>query len=473
MTRLKSCQRPFAWLALLGVLGSAAATESHAQPDTEKQPADTEKQPSVATFDGVFEAVEMSEITADTEQVTSLEIKKIVPHGTTIRKGQNLVWFDTEELDEQVSKAESELRLAELAFDDQEFAYQQFLESQKLDRESAERNFEKAKQDYDNFVRVDRERRIETAEYTLKNAQASLDNVKEELEQLQQMYEEDDLTEASEEIVLKRAKQAVENAEYRLRGAEITHHRAIEQNLPRETAEQEANFAKARLNRDKAIRDLDSALKKRDLERKQQQEDIERQREDFEELRRERQKSVLTAPHDGVVLYGELNRGKLADKPSGLEAGSEVSSDQVIVTLANPERLQVRIDLPEKDLPLVAKGTRATVRPVAYPQQELVGTVKSVSQVPFAGTKYDCLVSIKVSGDGPAIVPGMTCQVEVAKPDTEESATTGKDDDESQANAETDDNESNSNDESDTESDEESDVESDREAEDREESSEK
>ena len=52
------------------------------------------------------------------------------------------------------------------------------------------------------------------------------------------MYKEDDLTEASEEIVLKRARQAVENAQFRLEGVEISTERSITQSLPNTVANQ-------------------------------------------------------------------------------------------------------------------------------------------------------------------------------------------------------------------------------------------
>ena len=121
-------------------------------------------------------------------------------------------------LDKQIKEAEIELRLAQLKLDDDEYAHEQFLETQKLDRAAAELARKKAQQDYDNFVQVDRERQIKSAAYNLKSSQSTLENAKEELEQLEQMYKEDDLTEESEEIVLKRAKQSVEFAEYRLEG---------------------------------------------------------------------------------------------------------------------------------------------------------------------------------------------------------------------------------------------------------------
>ena len=173
--------------------------------DGKAKAADEEaKNANTVTVSGVFEAETGSEIRQDTQHLTSFVISKIVPHGTTVRKGQNVVWFESEELDRQIRTAEVELRLSRLTLDDDEFAFGQFLETQRLDREAAERGQRKAQQDHDNFVKVDRARQLKTAEFNLKSSTASLANAAEELKQLEQMYKEDDLTEESEEIVLKR-----------------------------------------------------------------------------------------------------------------------------------------------------------------------------------------------------------------------------------------------------------------------------
>ena len=380
-----------------------------------------ETKSKATTVDGVFESVKAVELSADTEQVKSLEIKRIIAHGSVVSKGQNLIWFETEAIDDQIEEAESALRLAELEFRDQEFAYKQFIETQKLDRQAADRSHKKAKQDYDNFVQVDRERQIETANYNLTNAQASLENAQEELQQLEQMYKEDDLTEESEEIVLKRAKQSVENAKYRLRGTRISTDRSLKQDIPRATAEQEESLSRAQMAHAKAIRDLESARQKRDLEMKKKRDEIEEKRKDFEELQAERKRSVLQAPFDGVVFHGELNRGKVGEKPSTLEAGSTVSNKQVVLTVAEPGKLQIRVDLQEKDLPVVSKGVKAIVRPTAFPEKTLQATVKSVSAVPYAGGKYDCVLAVRIPGGESSIMPAMTCKVEFASPDDSES----------------------------------------------------
>ncbi len=406
------------------ICGAVFAADEPASASDEKSKTKTVK------IGGVFEAINSVEISPDTEHINSLEIKRIVPHGTKIGAGRNVVSFETEEIDKQIKEAETELRLAKLTLEDDEYAYKQFLETQKLDKEAAERARKRAQQDYDNFVQVDRDREIKSAEFNLKSSQSSLDNAKEELQQLEQMYKEDELTEESEEIVLKRAKQAVEIAEFRLEGTVIQSDRAVKQDVPRSQAQQEDSLARAELTYQKAIRELASARQRRDIEIQQKRDKFKDQQEKVDEQKEERKRVALASSMDGIVLHGELTRGKLSEKPSVLEEGTKATAQQVLATVVSPDKLQIRVDVEEKDLHVFVVGTQCKVTTKAFPDFESTGTVKSISSVPYAGSKYDGVVTYRPSKKDPAIMPTMTCELafEVANGDDGENDDKAEDD---------------------------------------------
>src|SRR6056297_2025283 len=219
-------------LAILAVIAGPPAIGKDSEDETAKATVTIE-------IEGVFESAAAEELRAGTEQIESLVIKRILPHGTEVKQGRNVVWFENEDIDKQIRDVELELRLAELALREAEFKHEQFLEGQQLDRQAAERTRQRARQDHDNFVQIDRDHQLISAEFSLKTSRASLENAQEELEQLEKMYRADDLTEESEEIVLKRARLAVENAQFRLEGAEVQTNRALEQSIPRSETDEE------------------------------------------------------------------------------------------------------------------------------------------------------------------------------------------------------------------------------------------
>lgn len=388
------------------------------KPAEKKEPASTKIETKAS---GVFESTAVHELSADTKQVASLVIEKIVPHGTVVRKGQAVVVFESEPVDRQLAEAEANLTLADLAMQEAELSAKQFQEIYQLDKTLAARTRRNALQDFDNFVKTDHQRQIESAEFGLKSARQSLENVMEELKQLEKMYKEDELTEESEEIVLKRARRAVEATQFRLRGTEVQTKRLLTQTIPREAEQQKDAIARQELAHAKSLKSLEVARQRKAIELAREKEKLKKQQADVKELQADRKQLVINSPIDGIVYHGQLTGGRLGDKPSSLDDGSTATNKQIVATVLNHKTMQVRVELTEKDLQHVRVGTKGTVSPTAFPDRKLSATVKSLSFVPHAANKFDCVLTVKFNKDEPAVVPGMTCSVTLVTEKKEES----------------------------------------------------
>ncbi len=397
----------------------------------------SDSKPKVTKIAGVLEAISSAEIMADTEHLDSLVIKRIVAHGSAVSKGENLVWFDREDVDKKIKDADVALELSKLTLEGDEFDHEQFLKAQALDQDAAERKRKAAQQEYDNFVDVDRDRTAKSAAFNLKSSRASLENAQEELDQLEQMYKEDDLTEESEEIVLKRAKQAVESAQFRLESSEIQADRIVEQEIPQSVASQEETLERAEMAYRKSMHDLNLARQRRAIEIDQKRDKVQQEEEKLDELKDERKRMVLVSPIDGIALHGKLTRGRIADKPSVLEADAKVSAKQVLLTVVDPKKLRILVDLEETQLAVATEGATCKVVFKAFPELEATGTVKSVSTVPYAGNKYDCVVALHAGKHSTQLLPTMSCELQFEEPDKVEAETSeGKQSNETKANDE-------------------------------------
>ena len=401
------------WIAVCLCLLTTFAFADEPQSSSDHEVKEKEQAKTVS-LDGVFESKNAKELVIKNEHLKSLEIERLADHGTTVSKGQSLFWFATKDLDKKVKEAEIELRLAGLTMKDDEFAYKQFIATQELDRAAAEQARANAKQDYDNFVKIDRDRQRLSAKFNVKSSQAALDNAAEELKQLEQMYKEDDLTEESEEIVLKRAKQSVEFAQHRLDGTKISSTRTLEQSIPRSEISEDDKLARAEAAYRKSIHSLQTARARQDIEIARKREKFTEQQEKLAEMQQERKRVVLKSPIKGILLYGTLNRGKLAEQPSTLKKGSSVAADQVIATVVDPSQIQVRVTLNEDQLRSVKAGDSCDIYAKAFPDHKFSGKVQSVGAVAFAAGKYDCVVSIRRNKKAPKILPTMTCKLEFA-----------------------------------------------------------
>lgn len=374
-------------------------------------PSPAEDEPSSIQANGVFEAIQATSVSANTDELNALEIEKIVPHGARVKQGQVIVWFKTETLDKKISKAQTDLTLARLTLDEAEIDHSIAMATNKLDLASAERTFAAARQAHDNYVRVDHDRSIASAQFSLKSSEASLQNAMEELKQLEQMYKEDELTEESEEIVLKRAKRAVESAQFRLEGTRTATDRSLRQSIPRAARAADDTFARAELAWKKSRHALDAARRRAEIEIVRKREDFSKQEKALATMQKERKGLVIKAPHDGILYHGTLTRGRMSEKASTLSKGSAVTGNQKLATIVNPSRQQIRVDLTEANRASVRVGRICQIKSTAY-GLTFKGKLTAVADIPYANNRFDAVVSVE--GDASKVAPGTSASLSIS-----------------------------------------------------------
>jgi hypothetical protein len=386
--------------------------------DEPKSPSDSSEKPIKVA--GTFEAIRQIEVSADNDLLAELTIERALPFGTKVTKGQTLVWFETKKLDQKIETAETDLKLAALALEADEFDYQQFLRQQSLDKTKAKQTREIAQQEFDNYQKIDRERTIKQAKFSLESAEFFLESATEEFRQLEQMYQEDDLTEESEEIVLRRAKRAMKSAAFSLERTKIQTERTLKQSVPRSDASEQETLTRAIMAYEKSMQSIENERRKRDLELQRKKSKFKEQEESFEKMTEERKKVVLKSEIDGLFLHGKLTRSKLPAKPVELKKGVSASGKQVLGTVVDPAKLRIRVDLPEQQFHVVRPGISCKVVPKGMPSVTLDGVVKSVGAVPFTNGKFDCIVNVRGKRLSD-VMPTMTCDLLFDDPDAEKS----------------------------------------------------
>src|SRR5262249_33329463 len=163
----------------------------------------------VVPLDGVFVARKMEEVALRPEVWSEYEIEDIIEHGAKVHKGERLVKFDPEKINQSIQDMELEQRMNDLAITKAEDELPRAEKTLKLDFAAAERAAENAKADLKRYNEVERPMAIKSAEFMVKYYNFMLDYEKDELKELEKMYKADDLTEETEEIVLKRQRNQV------------------------------------------------------------------------------------------------------------------------------------------------------------------------------------------------------------------------------------------------------------------------
>ena len=365
------------------------------------------------TLKGVFESTSLTEVLIKPEVwgpgMGGMTVVKAVEPGTSVKAGDVLLTLDREKIDRAIRDMEADQKLADLAIRMTELDLPIAERSAPLDLAAAEQAHNRADEDLRKFLAVDRPLAVESAEFSLKNAAHSLEYAEEELKQLQKMYRKD-LTEETEEIILKRQKYQVEGAKFMLKMAENRREQSLKVDLPRREQDLRDGAAKAALAWEKARTTGPLAVNQKRLALEKAKYERAHGAERLANLNRDRDLFTVRAPADGIVYYGRCVLGQwpaAAGLVAKLQKGGSISPDEVFMTIVRPWPVTVRATVDEKDRSLVSVGSACKVTPTALPNVKLAGKVERISRVPIGGA-FEVVVSFDAA-PGDAIVPGMAC----------------------------------------------------------------
>ena len=366
-------------------------------------------------LEGVFVSQTMTPVDLRPESWSSFKVVEAVEHGEEVEKGDVLVEFKTDKIDEAIADQESAQELAALSLKQAELGLKLLEMTTPIDLKMAERQKRMIAEDLERFLKIDIDLTKKSASSNLKSSEQSLEYQLEELKQLEKMYKADDLTEETEEIILKRQRNTVERAKFYLELSKNRYDEIMNVYLPRdkESMQVSADLYKMTIDRTKASLPIDLKLEKIALEKLkvQQKRDLEK----FAKLKKDRKLMTITAPASGIVYYGKCVRGKWSGASSVADKlrPDATASTGTLMTIVSPRPLKILATVEEKDLHWVKKGMRGTVKPTAIPDGRATATISELDRILGVDGKYSATFRVSVNEEMDAIMPGMKCKVKV------------------------------------------------------------
>ncbi len=246
----------------------------------------------------------------DPKAWTDFQIVHIAEHGAKVAKGDVLIRFDAEEIDKKIEDARRGLETSSLTLAQAELDSKILQETAPSKLDAVRRAAEIAKHENAYFTATRRKATEESAAQSLKRSEQILSNQREELKQLSKMYEADDITEDTEEIILVRQQDAVASAEFALRMEILDHKRTLEVTLPREAKSLADGERDTDINLKKAEIDIPRSIELNKLALETLKTANQRAKLDLAELEADRSQCEFKAPADGVFYYGPIENGR-------------------------------------------------------------------------------------------------------------------------------------------------------------------
>ncbi|NOY42245.1 MAG: HlyD family efflux transporter periplasmic adaptor subunit [Planctomycetes bacterium] len=386
--------------------------------DKKPKPHKVERKPLKieAKIDGVFVAKETHEVALRPESWSQFEVVEAVEHGARVKKGDVLVRFDEEKIDKKIDEESLTQRLSELALMQQEEEYPRIKRLKEISFQEAKVRHEQAKEDYQYYLDIDRPFEVEITNFLYKRSKESLASQQEELDQLLKMYEADEITEETEEIVLRRQRFAVETSELMLKLQTASRDHSLNVSLPRRDERYLLALEEAALNFEQAKTAKEKGLTRLTYEMQQKRDARSRSVERHAKLINDKGLMVVRAPADGIVYYGRCVNGKWSEVTSyaaKLKPFGTVTANKVLMTIVSQRPLCVESAVPEKELPDFKVGLTATIAPTADDEVELTGKVKKVSAIVGGDKKFAMQLDVETDGAPEWLVAGMTGKVTI------------------------------------------------------------
>lgn len=378
---------------------------------------------------GVIESTRATPIALDLDQWSDLTVVRAVDHGTVVKKGDVLIELETDAIKEKIRDLDLGMPLKELA---KEAAHLELDKLEKTTPLTLERSRElkvQAEADLAYYEDVTKELRERDAKETVSSAENYLAYAQEELDQLLKMYEEDDLTEETEEIILQRARHSVKNYEWLLEKAKERADRSLTTTIPREYEKLKQDLELHQINWRASETGTRAALVKKRQEVAAIDRDFEESVKSLNELRMDLKAMSVQAPHDGVVYYGMAQKGKWTTASTverKLLPGAKLTMREVVMTVVDPSKVQLRAAASETSLKNLEVGQSAETEMKWNSEVKLKGKVTGLSFVPFSTNTFDTIVSLSAAPKDKPVMPGMAATAEVITYENEKALTVPK-----------------------------------------------
>ncbi|MBV8880921.1 MAG: hypothetical protein JO332_13200, partial [Planctomycetaceae bacterium] len=364
----------------------------------------------VYELDATYEAVDSAEVKLKPEAYQGeLVVQKVVAAGELVKKGDLLLALDRAPLEKQIAALEQDLRMARATHEKQQADLEIGARGDALALLQAETALRDAAINLKSFEEVEGRHMVAQVELNVKFMEDSFHDQTEELAQLEKMYKSEELTNATSEIVVKRARRNLERTKLSIDmgKAELANVKNVRYPQQRQTLAHAIETSKNALEGLKTAQSL--AKVQRDVEAQKAKAALAQLEEQAAKLKRDLEAFSIAAPIDGRVYYGQFQHGAWTSEALVplLVAGEKLQAGQVLLSVCAPG-LRARADLAEADYFDVTPGLEASVAPAAAPDARAAGVVKTkslVGAVKGPGPSYELRIDFK---QAPAdLLPGM------------------------------------------------------------------
>ncbi|MDG1139520.1 MAG: HlyD family efflux transporter periplasmic adaptor subunit [Opitutales bacterium] len=364
------------------------------------------------TLDGFIEDTEAIPLSVNSSHWNELKVIQPPVHGKSIVKGEVLMKLDDQKIKRQVELLSYDLSMLDADRNILKVEIELAEKLLPLHLNEIKTDEKYGREDLKRFQTITLPFEKKSVEMNLKRYQDHLLYSQEELNQLKQMYQEDDLTEETEEIILQRAKNDIQYMHFYVESAKKqveefnqirrprsveTLRGAIEQQNLHFQAQQKTNPAKIKIQR----LQLSRLNKEREII-------IEKKTNLTNDLKH----MIMKSPAKGTLYWGTFVRGKWSGPEpfhNKLQKGGNLKAHEPVLTLCPGKKTRACINIPEKHLTSFEKVKEGRIVFISDPQRKYTAEVSRISTTSDSAGSYTGYLNFSLPHNASQPNAGSSC----------------------------------------------------------------
>ncbi len=371
---------------------------------------------NILSLNGYFEDTEALEYSIKTDFWGELKVLHPPVHGKIVRKGETLIKLDLDKIQKKLRDLKYELVIHDLNVKILNADLDKEKKLLEIELKKIKRN---EKFNLDNFLFYQKEdlpHEKKSAIQNFKRYEESLSYAKEELNQLKKMYEEDDLTEETEEIIITRTQNDVDRLEFALEGARILKNKRLKLEIPKSEYDKKDSFEikNLSLNADRITKPTEIKKKRLEIEKIEKEKIL--IKENIEKLEKDLSKLKAVSPISGRLFAGTFSSGKWTGTKlleQKLKPGGVLKPYEEFLTICPGKKVHARIKIPEKNLGEISNLREGLIFPGTNSEMKLNATINNVSEFPTSPEFYEAIVKVEFPQDQSLPLAGTSCTLKV------------------------------------------------------------
>ncbi|MGE3107299.1 MAG: efflux RND transporter periplasmic adaptor subunit [Phycisphaerales bacterium] len=375
------------------------------------------------TCNGELEAKRQIEVRSKLDN--SSTIAWIIPEGTSVKTGDELVRLNSDDLETRRIEAELQVENAKAALvkAETELQIQEKENSSKVS--AAQVKHDLAVLALEQWEKGDKIQKQEDNKQAIAKAQAEHERLKEKYEKSVTLEKEGFVS--TDE--LKRDRLAYDEAVRALEKAQLAQKIYNDYQVLMDGTQKRSDVEQAQSELERVTQQADIELNSKQTARNTAKRLLEVQEQKLAKLVEAINNATLRAPADGLVVYStSMERNRWGDSDGPLQIGRQVYPNQLLIVLPDTTEMVASVRIHESLQARVKPGQRATVKIDAAGGRSFQATVDSIGILAESGGWRDpnlreYTVKLQVDSEGAVLKPAMRCEAEIVMGQVEHALT--------------------------------------------------